>query len=463
MKIILWTAALGFSMSVFAAQTEEILELNPFGKVAVYRQVPRPGRVVLFASGDGGWNLGVVDMAKALASLDALVVGVDVVHYLRVLNSTNQPCGYPAGDFERLSQFVQKQFAYPEYVTPILVGYSSGAALVYAALVQAPSTTFRGAISLGFCPDLPLTKPFCRGSGLDWRHAPGGGVVFLPARTLEVPWIALQGLSDRVCRADSTESFVGRTVNAEIITLPNVGHGFTMQKNWMPQFKKAFERIAGTASTAPPKPEGKALQDLPLLEVSAKNSFSPFLAVHLTGDGGWGVTDRGLSNALAGRGIPVIGFNSLQYFWKKRTPEEAAADLGRILSHFLAAWKKEKAVLIGYSFGADVLPFMINRLPETLRSRIQTVVLLGPSRSVEFEFHVSQWLGMSGGESALPVLPEIEKLRGQRIVCVAGENDKECCCRDLDAGLAKVILIKGGHLIWRNFGPIVDAISNETR
>ena len=32
---------------------------------------------------------------------------------------------------------------FPKYITPILVGYSSGATLAYATLVQAPVGTFQ--------------------------------------------------------------------------------------------------------------------------------------------------------------------------------------------------------------------------------------------------------------------------------------------------------------------------------
>ncbi len=126
--------------------------------------------MVLFVFGDGGWNLDVVDMARELSLLDSLVVGVD--NYLRELAKSNEKCSYPAADFELLSKFVQKKLDFPMYMTPVLVGYSSGATLVYATLVQALSNTFRGAISLGFCPDLPLTKPLCGGSGLEWELGP---------------------------------------------------------------------------------------------------------------------------------------------------------------------------------------------------------------------------------------------------------------------------------------------------
>ena len=128
--------------SSLAYGVEEKLLFSRFGTVTVYSAVPHPSQVVLFISGDGGWNLGVVDMARTLASLDALVVGVDIVHYVRELGKANEKCSYPAADFELLSKFVQKKFNYKDYITPILVGYSSGATLAYATDSTGPSDDF---------------------------------------------------------------------------------------------------------------------------------------------------------------------------------------------------------------------------------------------------------------------------------------------------------------------------------
>ena len=97
-----------------------------------------------------------------------------------------------------LSQYVQKKLGLPEYHPPILVGYSSGATLVYAVLVEAPKT-FPGAVSLGFCPDLLLKKPLCKGNGLEFTPGPKNrGAVFLPTKSLKTPWIVLQGDIDQV-------------------------------------------------------------------------------------------------------------------------------------------------------------------------------------------------------------------------------------------------------------------------
>jgi type IV secretory pathway VirJ component len=183
-------------------------------------------------------------MARDLSSLDALVVGVDITHYLKEIDKSNETCLYTAGDFEELSKFVQKKLDFPRYITPVLVGCSSGATPVYATLIQAPFNTFRGAISLGFFPDLLLTKPLCKGSGLEWRTGPKGkGYSFLPAKTLEVPWIAFQGTIDQICDARATEAYVKQVDKGKLVLLTKVGHGFSVPKNWMTQFRKAFTTL----------------------------------------------------------------------------------------------------------------------------------------------------------------------------------------------------------------------------
>src|SRR6185295_11586559 len=184
--LLLWALAAQYAG---AADAPETLKYGRLGTVTLYRQSPHPRHVVLFLSGDGGWNQGVVDMAWILAGMDSVVAGIDLPHYLRQLAVSREACSYPAADLEALSKLIQKKLGFASYEAPVLVGYSSGATLVYAALVQAPPNTFRGAISMGFCPDLPLRHPFCEGHGLKGEPGPKGkGISFLPAANLEQPW-----------------------------------------------------------------------------------------------------------------------------------------------------------------------------------------------------------------------------------------------------------------------------------
>jgi type IV secretory pathway VirJ component len=108
--------------------------------------------------------------------------------------------------------------------------------------------------------------------------------------------------------------------------------------------------------------------------------------------------------------------NSLEYLWKGRTPDQAGSDLTRILRHYLKAWNVSRVLLVGYSKGADVLPFMASRLPPDLRSRVKLVALLGLSHRAGFEFHFADLLG--GRSTGRPTVPEIRRLRGIRLLCV---------------------------------------------
>lgn len=460
-----WYVFLSLFLFSTAVYSQEVVKFGRFGKVTLYQSSPEPKHVVLFVSGDGGWNRGVVGMAKAVASLDSLVVGINIIHYLKQLKQANEKCSYPAADFEMLSKFIQKKKNFQNYISPVLVGYSSGATLVYAILVQAPPDTFAAAISMGFCPDLPLKKPFCKGYGLEWAPGPKGkGYSFLPAHNLKNPWVAFQGQADKVCDPRGAEAFVKQVnMNAEIIKLEKVGHGFGTSKNWVPQFKETILNIykkirAETAYTPIPA----EISDLPLVEIFPRQWKGDYLAVIISGDGGWAAIDRSIGEFLAQQGIGVVGVNALKYFWKRRTPDEASNALSRILSHYLSSWKKKKALLIGYSLGADVLPFMINRLKIEELGVIGGVVLLGPSRTVDFEFHLTDWLGHTSSTS-VPVRPEVEKLKGKKILCFCGDDESDSLCRDLSPGLAHTVLLRGGHHFGGDYKGIVETILTEMK
>ena len=202
----------------------------------------------------------------------------------------------------------------------------------------------------------------------------------------------------------------------------------------------------------------RPLSDLPLVEVHrAVAPRTEQMAVLLTGDGGWAVTDKGLSAELAAHGMPVVGWNSLRYFLHRRNPDGTARDLERILRHYLPTWRREKVVLIGYSFGADVMPFLVHRLPEDLRARVSLVALLGPDEKAGFRFHLSEWLGKDSKDT-LPVRPELERLRGMPILCSYGEQEARSLCREIDPGLAKIQVRPGTHIIGKGYGPIAAEI-----
>jgi len=197
---------------------------------------------------------------------------------------------------------------------------------------------------------------------------------------------------------------------------------------------------------------------LPLVELpNAQGDASLPLALLLTGDGGWAGLDRGLAAELGARGLPVVGLSTLKYYWKARTPEESARDTARVITHYLAAWQRQRVLLIGYSFGANVLPFIINRLPPELRSRIAGVALLGLDANTSFEIKVSGWLpGSSIGD--LPVRPEIDKLGGLHAMCLYGKGETHDPCAAMAGDTLRAVTVGSGHHFSGAYAKLADAV-----
>ena len=120
-----------------------------------------------------------------------------------------------------------------------------------------------------------------------------------------------------------------------------------------------------------------------------------------------------------------------------------AAEKDRIARHYLDAWHRDELLLVGYSLGAETLPFMVSRLPADLRSQIRVVALIGAARTTSFEFHVGDWLGTAKGN--VPTAGEIARLRGLNLLCLYGSDEDDSVCPRLAPGLARSVELPGGH------------------
>ena len=213
------------------------------------------------------------------------------------------------------------------------------------------------------------------------------------------------------------------------------------------------------APLSPPPGARDRVATLPIVEVPAQGSADqPFVALLLTGDGGYGIFDRKVSRQLAANGIPVVAVNSLRYFWRRRDPDAVARDMEGILNRYCDAWGKERVILIGHSLGADVMPFIVSRLAPEALGRIDTIALLGPALSVDFKFHLSYWL--RGGKVRYPmsVEDEVQKLDGSKILCVRGDREKHSLCTAADNEGMVVESVHGGHAFRKHHEVIGDMI-----
>ena len=433
---------------------EQRLDYGRFKHLTIYSPTPSPRGVVLLLSGTDGWTPATADAARHIAQQGALVVGIDAAQFNAVLENDGGECVYPDGDLENLSHFIQAYLHLPVYLSPILAGVADGATLAYATLAQAPANTFAGAVSLGFCPAYPLHKPLCKGSGIGFTaHAHDAGVDFLPAAQLKLPWVGLQGENHPACDLATVRAFVARVPGAQLITVPRTGAAPGAAADWPPQVAGAFETLI--AAHAPVATAPAALGDLPIIPVTPPPGAPPAdsFAILLSGDGGWAGLDKEVAGALAAKGIFVAGVDSLRYFWSARTPAGLAADLDRMIDYYTAKLGKQKVLLVGYSQGADVLPFAVNRLAPATRAHVALTAILGMSEHALFEFHMTSWV--ADDDSGPATLPEVDRIAGIPVLCIYGDEETDSLCPRLDVHKISIVKLRGGH----HFGGDYDALA----
>jgi type IV secretory pathway VirJ component len=177
-----------------------------------------------------------------------------------------------------------------------------------------------------------------------------------------------------------------------------------------------------------------------------------------SGDGGWRDIDKEIAERLQKKGIPVVGVDSLRYFWSQKTPEQVASDLALVLDHYREAWQRPDVVLVGYSFGADVLPFAFNRLPADQRQHVRRLALLGLSPSADLEIHVTGWLGVDAHAGSLPTAPELKRLPAHLVQCFYGSEEEDTACTAPELAGAELVKTAGGHHFDGHYGKLADAI-----
>ncbi|WP_287497360.1 AcvB/VirJ family lysyl-phosphatidylglycerol hydrolase [Pandoraea sp. CB10b_02] len=498
----------------------EVMTHGRFENIPIFRPEGEPNATVLFFSDDTGWTPRAERMARALADTGALVAGIDTARLMANYTKDDVGCVYAAGDLDNFGRWVEAAVKLPGYTPPILVGDGVGGTFAYAMLAQAGNETFSGALSVDFCPVLPMSKPLCQGEGVHFArgitHTAGGAPMrLLPAPVMSAPWLAMggpvggpTGSTARAprCPDHVAQAFAARTPNSTWLVgglagslgamdASGIGPGPTpsdatapsapsapsalsaasappaasatstgapaspVLADWLTQYKNAFRRlnahhVAGTAR--PPA----AVADLPVIEVPATGKptakMADTFAILFSGDGGWAGLDRDVAGALSAHGIPVVGVDSLRYFWSARTPASGALDVERLMRFYQARWNRKRVILIGYSQGADVLPFMVNRLPPVARERVALLVLMGLGQKADFEFRMTNWVMSS--QNGLPIRPELERLPDGLAMCVYGADEDDSNCPGLDPRRVQLVKMAGGHHFDGNYAGLADAI-----
>lgn len=402
------------------------IDAGRLGTAELFQPAGAPLGLVFLFSDEAGWSVAWEGIAEQLRARGAAVVGVDLPSYLAGLRASDDGCHYVISEIEDLSKRLQHDLGSETYHLPVLAGIGQGATLAYAALAQSPAATVSGAVIVDPAPALTTRVPLCPGAP---SSAGVGGGFFYGTR---IPVPGFLHASSSVSLPPDLDALVSAHASPEVSGTPG-------------------ERLAAllVGVLGPDGGDADALRSLPIVEIPSQRP-GRWMAVIYSGDGGWRDLDKSIGEILAREGTPVIGVDSLRYFWRRKAPERVALDLAAIIDHYGDLWGRKQVAVVGYSFGAGIVPFAVNRLPAAQRARVVQVSLLGLGPRAPFEFRVAGWLTQTGAhidpyKDASLVLPELLRFDLRSVQCVYGAEEEDSLCRAPELAAAEVIRTTGSH------------------
>lgn len=182
---------------------------------------------------------------------------------------------------------------------------------------------------------------------------------------------------------------------------------------------------------------------------SPTKANSRLAAVVLSGDMGFNIgMGRMIAERLSKDGIPVIGVNSLVYFRTRRTPAEVEQMLAAAMRKAQAFGHTDHVILIGQSFGADMIPLGLSLMPAELREKIAMVGLVVPTDTLFLRASPSELFNWSKPDA--DALPTARMLDWVPVTCISGREETESLCPHMTSRNVRWITLPGGHLLDRD-------------
>jgi len=413
------------------------------------------GRVAILVSDAAGWNSAMIEQARRIAASGAVVIGIPYPA-LRRHAARESGCWYVAADFELISHAAQKALKLPQYHPPVLVGVGAAAPIVYAAAAGGPAVTFRGVVSIGFCPEIHLAREICSGDNWDPEYDEARRVSRLPAKkTLPKDWWLLETPQHRACSPALVRQYAAAVPTAHVGT----SLAAALQDLWT---EKETKPPAAQPRSATMRELEEELQKLPLpFEFRWPAAPLNALMVFFSGDGGWASLDEEVAEHLVAHGVGVVGVSSLRYFWTEKTPAQVAGDVRQIAA---VLQKSGKPIFAGgFSFGAEVVPVALTAWNAAERRQLTGIVMIAPGLSASFEIDPLDWIRTPEENPASRVAPAVRTLAIPAL-CLAGASEEDSPCPSLaGAPDVRVVRLPGSHHFDNDYAAVGEAVAQFIR
>lgn len=398
-------------------------DAGDLGTVKIYKKPEDiTKKYVILISDISGWNSKFDDLADEIAKDKNVVIGIDLSLYARKEKLLNNDLESFARHIEKIGKSVQLLLAEKEFRPPTVIIVSDSYGITSYLGTKSSSELIESVNSINGCFDarLALKK--------DYHMVNKPVSLFTDEREVcpqMVNWSQDQHL--------------------QLKKIKDLANGPANKKYWSLEMKdiwRSSSRTPASIGSSKNLYSEPLIDSLPLIVIEPSEVKADHFVILYSGDGGWSEFTQELASEYQSRGIPVIGINSLYYFWFAKSPDRAANDIENIIHYFLKRWKLKEFDLVGFSFGAEVIPGIINRLSDKTNKRIHQAVMIAPGNNVKFEFKISDWF--DNADSGDSIREEVLKIKTIKIKCIYGDEDRPGVCSKFPTP-ETAFKLKGGH------------------
>jgi type IV secretory pathway VirJ component len=131
-----------------------------------------------------------------------------------------------------------------------------------------------------------------------------------------------------------------------------------------------------------------------------------------------------------------------KYLLSEKQPAQIACDLETLVERYNSKWGKTKVVFIGYSMGAEVLPFAVDCMDNKYMNELKDLILIGPWQKATFKTRLRDFIFEIN--KGTDIYTELLKLKTKKAYVICDDNKFSICHKDME----RVIdhdLLGGGH------------------
>jgi type IV secretory pathway VirJ component len=184
-------------------------------------------------------------------------------------------------------------------------------------------------------------------------------------------------------------------------------------------------------------------------DLGPARSASETAVVILSGDTGFhfGLA-RALAGGLADEHLHVVGVNSLHFAWRGQSSDTIADLLQTAILRALHDGQARKVIVIGQSYGADLVHIGAASLPDAIRRRIAAIILVGPTSDIYYRIGPREYFGW--GKPDAKAIDTARQIDWTPVTCIYGREERDSICPLMRGHNMRRVPLPGDHYLNRD-------------